>query len=347
MKTQTPPDQQQQQEERVLTSKTSQPAPSVVPAPSTMRSHAEWMMDKKRRREHITFEGFVYEFQYFDPETAYKDFEELLEVPNLGEKTLKQVETAYTSFLANHSKLFWSERIRQQRSTIKVNEAASVMESAGLKRMRLALDFTGNECGRLVGEDIDHIFRAIPTTKGTKKVLEVKEEQEEKCDKEDDEEAMQDVDDVSTQVSSIFEPFIEFLYHKIQRKRSPLPPIPSSFSSEELQFLATYVHNSLKDLGTMKLQSSQYQIQKPILVAMSGIMDASPISPHTQADLLSYSREALVPQLDVPDQYVTQLSREILNAMTLEGQNVDLDNLIGKPSILPVQRLIAEKQLQL
>ncbi|KAG0010091.1 hypothetical protein BGZ82_003692, partial [Podila clonocystis] len=130
----------------------------------------------------------------------------------------------------------------------------------------------------------------------------------------------------------------------IQRTKSPLPPVPSSFSSEELQFLATYIHNSLKDL---KPQSSQYQIQKPILVAMSGIMDASPISPHKQAELLSYSREALAPQLDVPDQYVTQLSREILDAMTLEDQKIGLHKLISKPSILPVQRLIAEKQLQL
>ncbi|KAG0009667.1 hypothetical protein BGZ82_003908, partial [Podila clonocystis] len=168
---------------------TSQPAPSVVPAPAPLaaRSHFEWAMDKKRCKESITFEGFVYKFSYFDPETAHKDFEVLLEIPLLGEKILKQVETTYTNFLANRSKLFWSERIRQQRSTIKVNEAASVMEFAGLKRMKLALDFTGSEHGFSVGEDMDHILRALPTTKGTKKVLEVEEEQEDEGDKEDDE----------------------------------------------------------------------------------------------------------------------------------------------------------------
>jgi hypothetical protein len=76
-------------------------------------------------------------------------------------------------------------------------------------------------------------------------------------------------------------------------------------------------------------------------VAMSGIVDTSPISPHTQMELLPYSKVALAPQLDVPGDYVTQLSKEILDAMTLEGQAVStmmgLDELVCQPSILLAQ----------
>jgi len=88
------------------------------------REHLEWAL-RKEKGEHVSMSSFAEEFEYYDRESAERDYKALIKATELDSSRRTLLRMSFESFNANRSANFWSKRSASHQARVSVNEAAS------------------------------------------------------------------------------------------------------------------------------------------------------------------------------------------------------------------------------